>query len=164
MTAPGVAWAARIAAIYQAALAGRVAAGAKGISTGSSVGSLTRSATCGRQGSAVAYHWPSRVVDCSLSRRVGGPMRSSSFFVARTMSTRPSCRSTTTLGHADALLCRCTRGGTGAGPPVWPVRELAAALPLRQPLPLLVGCACACCLLCMLLPVGFALSGAEAEE
>lgn len=33
-------------------------------------------------------------------------MRSSSFFVARTMSTRPSCRSTTTPGHADALLCR----------------------------------------------------------
>jgi hypothetical protein len=61
-----------------------------------------------RQGSAVAYHWPSRVVDCSPSRRVGGPMRSSSFFVPRTMSTR----STTTPGHVDALLCRRPRGGS----------------------------------------------------
>ena len=60
----------RQAVLYQDALAGRVAAGAKGITTGSSVASLTSSATCGRQGSAVAYHWPSRVVDCSPSRRV----------------------------------------------------------------------------------------------
>ena len=69
MTASGVARVARFAAICRAALAGRVTAGAKGISTGSSVGSLTRSATCGRQGSVVAYHWLAR---WWTARRLGG--------------------------------------------------------------------------------------------
>ncbi len=39
---------------------------------------------------AVAYHVPIKVVDCSPSPRLGGPIRSSSFLVARTISTRPS--------------------------------------------------------------------------
>lgn len=64
----------------------QVAAGASGIRTGSSVGSLTSRATCGRQGRAVAYHWPSRVVESSPSRRVGEPRRASSFS-SRTIST-----------------------------------------------------------------------------
>ncbi len=72
--------------------AGRVAAGANGISTGSSVGSLTSNATCGFQNSAVPYHGPSSVAACSSSLWLGGPRRWRSFLVARRMSTAPSCR------------------------------------------------------------------------
>src|SRR6266545_1306598 len=106
----GAWWAARTAAIWSPARASRVAAGASGINTGKSVFSLTSSATWGRQVRAVAYHWPSIVVDRSPSFRVGGPIRSRSFFVARTRSTASSCRtgrhrSTSVTGVRPATDC-----------------------------------------------------------
>src|SRR4051812_28685506 len=70
-------------------LVGRVAAGASGISTGSNVTSSTSNATWGFQNQAVAYQGPSTVVDRSPSARLGGPTRSNSLLVARTMNTRP---------------------------------------------------------------------------
>src|SRR3546814_3560240 len=57
-----------------------VAAGASGISTGSSVGSETSKATCGFQSKAVAYQLPS-AVSLGPGSTISGLIRSSSFLV-----------------------------------------------------------------------------------
>src|SRR5215216_1642105 len=65
----------------------RVAAGANGTSTGSSVVSLTNKATCGFQNRTFTYQSPSLVVERSSAAAVTPPTRSSTFFVPRTTST-----------------------------------------------------------------------------
>jgi hypothetical protein len=64
---------------------------ASGISTGSSVTSLTRRTTWGRQNQAVPYQSPSSVLDGCSAAEVGGPRRSSSFLVARSITIAPFC-------------------------------------------------------------------------
>ena len=59
-----------------------VAAGANGTRSGSSVRSLTKKATCGRQKTAVAYQLPRDVVGGSTAGEKGPFTRSRSFFVA----------------------------------------------------------------------------------
>ena len=67
-------------------------AGANGINTGSSVASLTNKATCGFQNNTFTYQSPRRVVEPSESDAVTPPIRSSTFFVPRTISASPVSR------------------------------------------------------------------------
>src|SRR5581483_10696236 len=67
-----------------------VRADASGTNTGSSVGSLTNSATCGRQRASVAYQGPSRVVS-SPGSGTGAPTRPRNRCVPRTTNTPAVC-------------------------------------------------------------------------
>ena len=57
------------------------AAGTSGTNSGSKVRTLTNSAACGRQNSAVANQLPSAVVDAVSGSTLGRPTRSRNFLV-----------------------------------------------------------------------------------